>query len=620
VLALSCRRREIMSGRRYLLAVVLLLLPFTALTAQDKTEAGPDQAAAATITERELRAHMNFLASDELEGRGTGDHSLEVAAKYIESEYAEAGLAPPPGQKDYFQKIPFTIRRLAGTPDFTVVRQAEGKDASKSFKFGEDFTVMSFSGAGEAASEVVFAGYGITAPQQKYDDYDGVDVKGKAVLALRYSPRYGKADEQLVPREHAFLQVKYENALKHGASALILVTGAAHSRDRAPMQTSSYAAGRPGEAAKGIPAFHVSPELAQQILGNRKLEDLESGIEKNLKPASFSVPGAKVSLCVKMEEEDSGIRNVIGFVEGSDPKLKNELVIVGAHYDHLGKTRDQVFCGADDNASGTCSLIEVAEAFTLADRKPLRSVMFIAFAAEEIGLVGSGYYVEHPLVPLADTILMVNMDMVGRAKEDAASIGGGKLCPEIEEICQKSADAAGIKPALSGAPGGGSDHASFFGKGVPALFVISSSNPDYHTPRDTPDKINFSTMTRVAKMVYLIASACASLPERPKVDIEAARRQSGRRFDDRPYLGANFKDTDKGLEVESVSENSPAEKAGLKPGDIIAKLKGQEVKDREGLRGILRELKVGDAVTLEILRSGEKHTLEITLDRRPRRR
>ncbi len=611
-----------MPGRRYLLAVVLLFLPLAALTAQEKTEARQDDGAVVSITEREMRAHMKFLASEELEGRGTGDHSLEVAAKYIESEYAEAGLAPPPGQKDYFQKVPYVVSKLAGTPSFTIAVPTEGGENKKSFKFDKDFTVMSSSGEGQMSAGVVFAGYGISAPEQKYDDYAGVDVKDKAVLVLRYAPRYSRRGESLVPREHAYLQTKYDNAVRHGASAFLLVTGAAHSKDRAPSGTSTFTGHGSGEEKKGIPAFHVSPETAQAILGDKKLEDIESGIEKNLKPASFVVSGTKVSASVKMEVKSTGVRNVIGFLEGSDPKLKKELVIVGAHYDHLGKSKNDIYFGADDNASGTCSLIEVAEAFTLAGKKPLRSVMFIAFAAEEVGLVGSRHYVEHPLVPLADTVLMVNMDMVGRAKEDVASIGGGTLCPAIEGVCKKCAEAAGVKARLSGPSGGGSDHASFLNKNVPALFVISSSNPEYHTPRDTLDKINYPTMTKVAKMVYLIASTYANLPERPAVDVAAAmrQRQPGRGYANRPYLGVGFKDTDKGLEVENVSENSPAEKAGLKPEDIIVKFNGKDVKNREVLREVMRDVKVGEKIKLEILRSGEKKALELTVGRRPRRR
>lgn len=606
---------------RYLLVVLVALLPLAVLTAQEETSSKPESGAVGTITERELRAHMGFLASEELEGRGTGDHSLNVAARYIESEFREAGIAPPPGQEGYFQEMPFSVRNLAAVPELRMSRPGEEAATRSSYRHGSEFTTMSFSDSGQVASGVVFAGYGITAPEQKYDDYAGIDVKGKVVLVLRYAPKYGDREARFVPREHAYLNTKYENAVKHGASAFLLVTGSLHSEDRAPSEARGFSRrqGR-GNGEKGIPAFHVSPEVAQQILGEKKLEDIEKGMEKDLKPASFAVADVELSASVKMVETQKSVWNVIGFIEGSDPELKKEVVVVGAHYDHLGKSKTEIYYGADDNASGTSAVIEVAEAFTLAKKKPPRSMMFIAFAAEEIGLVGSRYYVEHPLVPLEDTVFMVNLDMVGRAKEDTANIGGGSMCPAVEKICRQCADAAGIEPRLGGISGGGSDHASFLGKNIPALFIISSSNPDYHTPRDTLDKINFPTMTRVAKMTYLIADAYANLKELPEVDIEALRQQQRRGRGQRPYLGVNMDDTEKGVEITEVTENSPAQEAGLKPHDIIVKVKGTEVKTRRNLYEALRGLKVGDKIEVEILRSGEKKTIELTLGRRPARR
>jgi membrane-associated protease RseP (regulator of RpoE activity) len=216
---------------------------------------------------------------------------------------------------------------------------------------------------------------------------------------------------------------------------------------------------------------------------------------------------------------------------------------------------------------------------------------------------------------------MINLDMIGRAKEDTANIGGGSMCPEFEKICRECADAAGIKPRLGAAPGGGSDHVSFFNKNVPSVFIISSSNPEYHTPGDTLDKINFPTMTRVAKMTYLIANDFANLKEMPEIDIEALRqrqrRERGRRG---PYFGFHLEDTDKGVEITEVTENSPAQEAGLKPHDIILKVKGTELKTRRDLYGALRGLKVGEEIEIEVLRSGEKQTIELTVGRRPSRR
>jgi Zn-dependent M28 family amino/carboxypeptidase len=610
------RGRISMENRRYLFLLLLLLLPFGVLTAQEEAPAKKEAGAVATITERELRAHMGFLASEELEGRGTGDHSLKVAAKYIESEFAECGIKPPPGQKSYFQEIPFTIRKLTETPQLSIKR-ATGSE--EKLKHEKGFTVMSFSGEGEQAIEVVFAGYGITAPEKKYDDYKGVDVKGKAVLVLRYAPKYSIRDARFVDRKHAYLHTKYENAVKHGASAFLLVTGVKHSKDQSPSEERSFARGGKEQKQNKVPAFHISPQAAQKLLGDKKLKELEEEIEKNLKPASFELKDTRITASVKFESSDAGVRNVIGFIEGSDPQLKKEVVVIGAHYDHLGRYKDRIYFGADDNASGTCALIEAAEAFTLGKKKPARSILFIAFAAEEVGLVGSRYYVEHPLVPLKDTVFMVNMDMVGRAKEDSANIGGGKMTPEIEKICRECAEKAGLKTRMGEMPGGGSDQVPFFDKNIPSIFIISSSNPDYHTPRDTMDKINYPTMTRVAKMAYLITNTMANLPKRPEVDIAGLKKRAQRKRANRPYLGINFDETDKGVQISRVSENSPAQDAGLKPQDIVLSIKDTRIKSSRDLWEVIRKLKAGEEIEIEVLRGGKKQVIKLEVGRRSRR-
>jgi hypothetical protein len=592
---------------RYFLALLAFCFVSTVLVADEvKVESG----AVETITERELRAHINFLASEELEGRETGTNSLKVASKYIEAEFTKSSLSPAPGQKDYFQDIKLSLRKLAGTPELSLTSSVTAEECKKSFEHNKDFTVLDFSGSGETSAQVVFVGYGVTAPEDDYDDYAGLDVKGKAVLVLRYAPGYGEKGSPFEEMSHhAFLQSKYENAVKHGASAFLLVTGARYSNDRSPSGGSGSMDGSGSEP--GIPALHVSPAVADEILGEGELDKIENKIAKDLKPSSFEVKDVKVSISVKMEASDVGARNVIGCIQGSDPQLSHEFIIIGAHYDHLGKRGGKIFAGADDNASGTSAILEVAEAFALSEKKPVRSIMFIAFAGEEKGLLGSRHYVENPLVPLSDTVLMINLDMVGRAKGNNASIGGGRLNAVIEKICEESAKQAGLEVRMSQTPGGGSDHASFFACKIPALFIISSSSSEYHTPRDTPDKINIPVMTRVAKLTYLIANSVANLPERPKVDFAELSKKFERPRGRRPYLGVSLNETEKGVEIEKVAENSPAQEAGLKPQDIILKVKGKEVKSLGEVHEILRATKIGEEIEVEVLRSGEKKIIKL---------
>jgi len=534
------------------LAAVLVFFPICAAAFADEgSSAKIEPGAVDTITECELKAHINFLASEELQGRETGTDSLKVASKYIEAEFAQSSVSSAPGQKGYFQSIQLSLRTLSGSPELSLPGSTSTDNGKKSFKNEKDFTVLGFSGSGEVKAQVVFAGYGITAPENNYDDYAGLDVKGKVVLVLRYAPRFDEKGSPFGSRsEHAYLHKKYENAMKHGACAFLLVTGGKYTKDRSPSSSFFPSAGAREES--GVPALHISPAVASEILGKRDLDQIEEDISKNFKPTSFQAGNVEVSVSVKMESSNAGARNVIGFIEGKDPKLSHEFIVIGAHYDHIGKHGGNVFPGADDNASGTSSLLEIAEAFALSQKKPSRSIIFIAFAGEEKGLLGSGYYVEHPLVPLSETILMINLDMVGRLEGDSVAIGGGSMSPVLEKICRDCASEEGLQPRMSQTPGGGSDHVPFFASKIPSLFVITGGHPDMHTPRDTPDKINFAGMTKIAKMVYLIANAVATLPERPKVDFSELGKGERLRGGRRPYIGANLDETQEGVKIESV--------------------------------------------------------------------
>jgi hypothetical protein len=337
----------------HLLAVLAFCFICAVVVADEESSVKVEPGAVDTITERELLAHINFLASEELEGRETGTNSLKVASKYIEAEFAKSSLSTPPGQKDYFQNIPLSMRNLAASPELSLTRSTTTEDRGKRFKHNEDFTVLDFSGAGDVSTQVVFVGYGITAPEHNYDDYNGLDVKGKAVLVLRYAPGYAEKGSPFeVMSQYAFLHVKYENAVKHGASVFLLVTGPKYSKDRSPSDSHFPSAGRRG-AVSGIPAVHVSPAVAGEILGERELDKIENETAKNLKPDSFEVKNVKVSVSVKLETSNASARNVIGFIQGSDPQLAREFIIIGAHYDHIGKHGGKIFPGADDNASGT---------------------------------------------------------------------------------------------------------------------------------------------------------------------------------------------------------------------------------------------------------------------------
>ncbi|MFH1422820.1 MAG: M28 family peptidase [Planctomycetota bacterium] len=479
-----------------------------------------------SITEHELRSHMFFLASEELEGRATGEQSIKVASKYIESEYTKYALSPYPGQKNFFQEVPISKRTISKTPELSLQYTNQDNNKQEKFVYNKDYSILFFSGSTELNTEIVFAGYGITAPEFKYDDYAGIDVKGKAVLVLRYTPQYGEENSPFKKMcNYAFLHTKYKNAIDHGAVAFLLVTGPKYQEGKDPHLehiVSFPVVAKRDDKISNVAAIHISPAMAQKILANKKTEEIEAKISKELKSASFPIKDSLVSISIKIEAKESTDRNVISYIEGSDPNLKNELIIIGAHYDHLGKHDNKIFFGANDNSSGTTCLLEIAEGFSLMKEKPSRSLMFIAFTGEEVGLIGSSYYVQNPLVPLKDTVFMVNIDMVGTGK-GSVFIGGGNLHTEIEKICKTASTETGLKANIQKSTAEGSDHNSFISHNIPALFIVSSTSSDYHTPQDTADKIDFQTMTKVARMVYLITNSIANLPERPEIDLSEVK-------------------------------------------------------------------------------------------------
>lgn len=516
------------------------------------TTAEVARTAAATITDARCRAHVAFLASDALEGRATPSRGLDIAAEYIAAQFERDGLAPGGDGGSWFQAFPI-VREVR------LVSSALAA-GGRAFEYGADYVPLPMTGRGAAEGRLVFAGYGITAPEASYDDYAGIDARGKVVLVLRHQPREkdgtfaaqpppqpppppaepSAAEREGRPRgrgrrgfsRHALYETKIANAAKHGAVALLLVTDPANHETTAPEgRWPSRGETRGAE----IPAVHVSLAAAMALLGGRDLAALQREIDGDLEPRSFEVQGAKVRVAVELEHVMDRGRNVVGVRRGSDPALAGEAVVIGAHYDHVGVEGedgpafpgqiggivdgDRIHNGADDNASGTAALLEIARAFGDAALAPARTIVFVAFAGEELGLVGSRWYVEHPTVPIERTAAMLNLDMVGRNEVDHLFIGGSPDAA-LEAALETANEAAGMKlervdaRRLSSA----SDHASFQRAGVPTVFFYSGNHPDYHRVTDDRTKIVAGKIARVAQLALLTAAAVADDPaagERP---------------------------------------------------------------------------------------------------------
>ena len=402
---------------------VLLLLALRPCVAEETTEAFATEIRAA-----DLKARLEVIASDAMQGRETIGPGAVAASEYIAAQWASMGLLPKGTGGTWFQS--FAVPQPVLKPgNLLEVRDGGGR---AEYAVEKDWNPFSVTASGEAAGEVVFAGYGISAPEapRHYDDYAGLDVKGKVVLVFRKNPGWREV-------RHAAFTAKLKAAADRGAAALLLcndpATTAAAKRD----VLWHWSANLGAPAGSGpIPYAFVSRPVAERLLApaGRSLDEIEKAL-RTQGPQSGPMEGVRVRVRTALATlEEANARNVAGFLPGRDPAVADEVVILGAHYDHIGMglygstggaaAAGQVHNGADDNGSGTVALLELAEWFANADNRPRRSLLFLAFTGEERGLLGSSHYVQHPLVPLDDVVAMLNLDMVGRCRQDGSTSEG----------------------------------------------------------------------------------------------------------------------------------------------------------------------------------------------------
>jgi aminopeptidase YwaD len=604
-----------MRTRRYPLFLLLFAIAAPLNAAPGDTSRNPE------ITPEEVREHIRYLASPELEGRGSGTEGGRKAAQYIARQFREAGLKPK-GKRGYFQPFQITAASKMGEPNRVSLRAA-GEE--QSLKLRDDFLPLAFTANGRASGEVVFVGYGISAPPLNYDDYAGVDVKGRIVLILRQTPDGREPNSRFSP--YAPLRSKAMTAREKGAAGILFVTG--------PLTEGREDLGGFRNDASfsdsGIPAVVVKRAFADRLLATagKTLQDLQTAIAHG-GPSSLPLPGTMARLHCTVVRQRLQTENVLGFLEGSDPRLREEVVVIGAHYDHLGMggegSRDRggapaIHHGADDNASGTAGLMELAEHFGARKPRPKRSLLFAAFSGEELGLLGSAHYVKEPPVPLARTVAMVNMDMIGRSRGNALTVIGAGTSPQWEQILE-SANAPFQFDLRRNASGfGASDQTSFYAKDIPVLFFFTGVHADYHRPSDTWEKINIHGQARIVQLVAATLDRIADLPDRPQfVRAEGSGPQMASASGGfSVYLGTipDYSAEREGVTLSGVREGSPAEKAGLKSGDVIVQFGGKAIKNVYDFTYALRDAKAGEPIEIVILRGADRHTLKITPE--PRR-
>jgi len=550
-----------------------------------------------------LKKHIYYLASDELAGRKPGTPGIVKAAAYIVQQFKEIGIKP--FGDTYLQ--PFKL--LVGA---TLDKNNALNINDKTLKLGTDFVPSEISSNGKAEGKVVFTGYGLDKNFGKAS-YEGIDVKGKWVLVIRGS--IDPADKSA----RAILTGDYSKAMTaadKGAVGVLFVNPSWNSDEKI---AEKVIYGRT-MGTVNIPVVMISQKEALSIIG--KSADYLNKFPVDNEPASF-VTKTNVVAETSFQLQYQTTNNVVGFLEGSDPKLKDEYIVVGGHYDHLGyggpgsgsRKPDTIAIhnGADDNASGTAGVIELARRIKADKGSFGRSFVFITFSAEELGLLGSQYFVANPTVPIASIKGMINLDMVGRLKDELTIEGTGSSA-EADSVLTVLEKGRPFKVTHSTGAAGGSDHTSFYNKGVPVFFFFSGMHYDYHTPTDKANLINYTGESQILDMAFDLAKMMGTSKPYTYRQV-AGQLNTGTRtykiaLGIMPDVSGSRND---GVEVMDARKGGPAEQAGIKKGDFIIAIEGKEVNNITEYMNRLNLLKKGEKANVGIRRNGEKMTIVVQL-------
>ncbi|MGZ5441716.1 MAG: M28 family peptidase [Thermoanaerobaculia bacterium] len=565
-------------------------------------------------TQQPIETHIRTLSADSMEGRGLGTNGIGKAADYIEEELRTIGVQPAFG-KSYRQKFPVKVGVSLGTDN-----RVDGLS-------NDEWTPLGFSSAGSFSGPIAFVGYGIEAPPLNYRELDGVDLKGKVALMLRYEPQ--ERDDSSVfdgkkPSRWSAMRYKAMQARERGAVAVVFVTGPL--QDEGKDKLPALANDGP-ESPAGIPIIQVKTSTAQKWLD---LGQFQKDVDADLKPRS-RVLDATLSGTVDVKATFAEGINVVGIIPGRG-KLANETVVIGAHYDHLGyggkgsmRPNDTgIHNGADDNASGTSAVLVAAKKLhdTMKTVKDHRRIVVALFSAEEMGLGGSGYLVENLPIPLEGIKAMVNLDMVGAMKDDKLVALGAESAPEWKPLLDSISGELKLAITSSGDGYGPSDQTSFYAKQIPVLHFFTGSHERYHTPDDDADAINFEGAAKTAELTARIASAIARGEVTPTyARIAAAPAMQGDSRGYGAYLGTvpdftAMEAAGGGVKLADVRAGGPADKAGIKGGDVLVEMAGTRIENLYDMTYALQDHKPGETIDVVVLRNGERVTLRATLGSR----
>lgn len=602
---------------RYPAAAFALLLALVwpsaaVLEAQDAPRTAPKAKLDESITAEQLLTRVAFLSSDELAGRETGTNGGRATEEYVAQEFRRLGLAPLPGRPADTFRVPVELPgRTPLAAESTLEVLDAGGGAVQTYHGTDGALPFSFSAVGTVEGGVAFVGFGLVDAEESFDEYAGVDVRGKVVVVLRHGPRENDPASpwSLRSREGraklSFL-AKAKAAEEAGAVGVLLVNDANHDHDRLPVTV-------PGEPVS-IPMAASTRAAVNRLLEptGRTLAELQAAIEAELEPQSFVLPDARVRLTAALS--DASGANVVGYLEGSDPKLRKEVVLVGAHLDHVGRGffgslagPGEIHNGADDNASGTSALLEIAEALVAGER-PRRSLVLAGWCAEEKGLIGSRAFVQSPPLALDRIVACLNLDMVGRyggtgKLEPLVNVGGASTGEGLEERLLAAAATEELTVAQSWEAWPQSDHIWFYRSGVPSLFFHTGMHADYHRPGDDWWKVDADGAAAIARMVQRLTLGLANADQRPT-------------FVERPptpVLGVRLGEGDGGVLIGQVFPGYGAAAAGMARGDVVVEADGEPVRKPSDLSRLIQSHAVGDKLHVVVRRGARRLELEVEL-------
>jgi hypothetical protein len=613
-------------SRRFLHAALAGLLALAIVAAAPAQAPAP--ARTLTIGKADAKRYLESdktLSAPAMEGRGAGTHGIALAANLLEQRYRSLGLDPA-GTQGFFQ--PFAVITGAKLAALNQLQQQVG-GTKKILKLNEDFVPFSFSSSGDTEAPVVFAGYGASAAEFGYDDYAGLDVQGKIVVLLRYEPAgfAAKGGHQGLT-QHAALITKAINARNHGARAVVVVNGKLGDGEDDLLTRFGTVSG-PENA--GILLVQVKNKVAQEwfAAAGKSLAAAQNQINQATKPASFAFPGTlRLTMDVHVDTLRATVNNVLAYLPGKT----DEYIIVGAHYDHLGYGNadslapsqiGQIHPGADDNASGTSGVLELARLLAPLKGQLPRGILFESFAGEELGLLGSADWVQHPTRALDKAVAMLNMDMIGRIKDEKVYVGGVGTGSTFQAMLTAAQKNSPFHFEYSAGGYAASDHTSFVARKIPVLFFFSGLHSDYHKPSDTWDKINAPDAARLLDFIANIVIQLDTAAERPKfITVTENDPHSGVTGSGGggygPWFGSipDFGQSENGVRFSDVQPGSPAAKAGLKAGDVLVQFGGAPIKNLYDFTDALRRSKVGEVVEVTVQRDAKPLKASVKLEQR----